>query len=360
MAGNVQYVDSHGASVVGFAFTELLNFRLLSRLKNTGSIRLYRPERPVMLPMGEEPFDVQNLRCQHDRRDESLGAPVSNRGGGAVHCAGAEPIALLLLDEFELRRGDSVVPVGPSGQRLMAFLALQSRPVPRGLASGVLWPDASASRGGANLRTALWRLPAPEGRPLVAVTATHLSLAPAIAVDLHEGVAWADEMLDRHSAPCPSLSEKGARIVLRGDLLPHWDEEWLPSERERFRQLRLHALERLCERLTAEGRYGQALEAGLAAVDIEPLRESGHRAVLRVHVREGNAVEALRTYSAYEYLLAAELGLRPSTAMRRLIEPVLAARAGSGPEPGSSPDRPEPLDVPGARLLDLRLEDAWS
>ncbi|MET8509792.1 Tn3 family transposase [Streptomyces sp. NPDC004787] len=38
------YVDTHGASVVGFAFTELLNFRLLPRLKNIGAIRLYRPD----------------------------------------------------------------------------------------------------------------------------------------------------------------------------------------------------------------------------------------------------------------------------------------------------------------------------
>ncbi|GAA1918274.1 Tn3 family transposase [Streptantibioticus ferralitis] len=37
-------MDTHGASVVGFAFTELLNFRLLPRLKNIGSIRLYRPD----------------------------------------------------------------------------------------------------------------------------------------------------------------------------------------------------------------------------------------------------------------------------------------------------------------------------
>ncbi|WTT89508.1 transposase [Streptomyces sp. NBC_00076] len=50
------YVDTHGASVVGFAFTELLNFRLLPRLKNIGSIRfrytlpgaaLYRGEAAV-------------------------------------------------------------------------------------------------------------------------------------------------------------------------------------------------------------------------------------------------------------------------------------------------------------------------
>jgi TnpA family transposase len=38
-----QYVDTHGASIVGFAFSHLLDFQLLPRLKNIGSARLYRP-----------------------------------------------------------------------------------------------------------------------------------------------------------------------------------------------------------------------------------------------------------------------------------------------------------------------------
>src|SRR5208282_619809 len=38
-----QYTDTHGASVVGFAFSHLLGFQLLPRLKNIGSARLYRP-----------------------------------------------------------------------------------------------------------------------------------------------------------------------------------------------------------------------------------------------------------------------------------------------------------------------------
>jgi len=41
---DTSYVDTHGASVVGFAFTELLGFRLPPRLKNIGTIRLYRPD----------------------------------------------------------------------------------------------------------------------------------------------------------------------------------------------------------------------------------------------------------------------------------------------------------------------------
>lgn len=39
------YTDTHGASVVGFAFTYLLGFRLLPRMKNIGSIRLHRARR---------------------------------------------------------------------------------------------------------------------------------------------------------------------------------------------------------------------------------------------------------------------------------------------------------------------------
>lgn len=68
----------------------------------------------------------------------------------------------------------------------------------------------------------------------------------------------------------------------------------------------------MCERLTALGRYGQAVDAGLAAVQGEPLRESAHRALIAVHLAEGNHAEALRQYRWFRQLLADELGLRPS------------------------------------------------
>jgi DNA-binding SARP family transcriptional activator len=72
------------------------------------------------------------------------------------------------------------------------------------------------------------------------------------------------------------------------------------------------------------GRYGEALLAGLAAVAIEPLRESAHRSVIDVHLAEHNQVEALRQYRAYEQLLRTQLALRPSAELRHLVEEVLA------------------------------------
>jgi TnpA family transposase len=42
--------DTHGASMVGFAFTHLLGYQLLPRLKNIGSARLYRPAADASYP----------------------------------------------------------------------------------------------------------------------------------------------------------------------------------------------------------------------------------------------------------------------------------------------------------------------
>ncbi len=66
------YVATHGASVVGFAFTELLSFRLLPRLKNIGSIRLYRPDDtppglPALGPSLTRPIRWDLIEQQYDQ-----------------------------------------------------------------------------------------------------------------------------------------------------------------------------------------------------------------------------------------------------------------------------------------------------
>jgi DNA-binding SARP family transcriptional activator len=45
-----------------------------------------------------------------------------------------------------------------SSQHLIAFLALQGRPMTRDAAAGALWPDVSEAQAHASLRSAIWRL----------------------------------------------------------------------------------------------------------------------------------------------------------------------------------------------------------
>jgi DNA-binding SARP family transcriptional activator len=223
------------------------------------------------------------------------------------------PIQLGLLKGFELRQDAKPVRLPLSAQRLLAFLALHDRPLQRLYVAGVLWLDSSQEAANASLRTALWRLRRP-GCVLVEATPTELSLADGVIVDLRETAKTAKRVL-AHDGESADLG----MLCVAGDLLPDWYDDWLLVERERFRQLRLHALESLAEDLAAGGQFAAAAEAALAAIAAEPLRESAHRALVRLHLAEGNIGEAIRQYAVYAGLLREELGMEPSPTMQSLV-----------------------------------------
>jgi DNA-binding SARP family transcriptional activator len=232
--------------------------------------------------------------------------------------------SLSLLSAFELTwDGDPVLLPVPA-QRLLAFVALRERPVLRTHAAEKLWLDSTEEHACGSLRTALWRLRRP-GFELVDVTSGRLRLDPHVVVDVRVLVSWARSVLDAgpgFSGELPDVSDLGEAVF--GDLLPDWYDDWLVVERERLRELRIRALERVCEGLTALGSFGQAIEAGLAAVDAEPLRESAHRCLIGVYLAEGNQAEALRGYRLYRDLLHDELALKPSERMEDLVGGLIA------------------------------------
>lgn len=212
-------------------------------------------------------------------------------------------------------------PPALSAQRLLAFLALHERALPRSCVAGSLWPDASEDHAAGNLRSTLWRLGRP-GNHAVETSAGHVELSPLVEIDLREsaalahGVLWGSVSLDETDRVLSALSSP---------LLPSWSEDWVVIERERFCQLRLHALESLCEQLTAAGRHADAIEAGLTAIEGDPLRESAHRALIHAYMAEGNTGTAVRHYHSFRRLLVEELGLEPSPEMKELAQVVAAA-----------------------------------
>ena len=86
-----------------------------------------------------------------------------------------------------------------------------------------------------------------------------------------------------------------------------------------MRQLSLHALEALAHRLLGAARLGEALEAALAAMSMEPLRESAHRLLIEIHLAEGNAAEAIRQFQLCCTMFRDQLGLAPSRQIAELV-----------------------------------------
>ncbi len=226
---------------------------------------------------------------------------------------------LSLLGGFELVCAGSPVRLQMSARRLVAFLALHDRPLLRLYVAGVLWLDTPEQRAYANLRSTLWRLHRCDPG-LVDVAGQELRLSRNVAVDIREAEAAAHRIL----AAAEPDEQRFEPAQLLDDLLPDWYDDWVLLERERFRQVRLHALDTLCERLMTRRRLEEALEVGLAAVAAEPLRESAHRAVVSVHLAEGNTAEAIRQYRLCRRLLKEQLGVEPSPRMHQLFQEVHA------------------------------------
>ncbi len=234
------------------------------------------------------------------------------------------PVTVCLLAGFSLRVCGASVSLSVNAQRLLTLMALQEGPVARLFVAGTLWPESTEERAGANLRSALWRLRRP-GVALLESVGSALRLPDGVTVDLRRAIRCGRRLLDPADPWCPTMAEV-VRLGLTKDVLPDTYEEWATVEREAFRQLRFHALDALCRRLAAQRRYADAVEAGVRAVECEPLRETAHMALISVHLAEGNAPEALRQYDRYRALVGQRLGLEPSSQMKQVVHNLYDAR----------------------------------
>lgn len=242
----------------------------------------------------------------------------------------SQTLCVRLLGRFALLDGPVCVPVPHGSKRVLALLAVRGGAMGRSQVAGMLWPDVTEAQARACLRSALLRLPL-TARNVLQVTSAELALAGTVSVDLRVGQELARRLLDSAVRPAEADLSGVAMAVLAAELLPDWDDDWVVAATEAWRQLRLHALEALATHLAAASRYGQAAEAALAAVAAEPLRESAHRVLIRVHLAEGNRSEAFRQYDRYRRLLATELGVQPTAALHYLLE-----------QPGSQASGPAP------------------
>jgi DNA-binding SARP family transcriptional activator len=221
-----------------------------------------------------------------------------------------------VVGRFEIVQQGASLRSARNSARLVAYLALHPGKQRRVTVASHLWTDATEARASACLRTALWK--ARNDHPsLVDASGPTIQLADAVDVDLHRMVDAAQRLI----ASC-THSELGQLTPgdYTNDLLPDWDEDWLVLERERWRQLRIHALEAIAGNLIGASRFAEAIDVAHMAIAAEPLRESPHHLAIKAHLGERNQYEALRHYDRFVKHLNTELGVGPSSRLRALVE----------------------------------------
>ncbi len=238
-------------------------------------------------------------------------------------------VQVTVLGAFDLLIAGRSVPLPQDGRRLLAYLALHGGPQPVHVPVSVAGPEAAdavdAAAPGVLLR----------GDTAAGAAVT---LAGEVRVDLTEAIAAVRE-LENAGRYRPELLD-----LLRHDVLPGCPDEWAVIERERFRQIRLNALETLCRRLTDAERTDDAIEVGLVAVAADRRRESARRALIEAHLAQGNISDAVAVYDDYVELMRASAGPVPAPEKVGLFQPspawpVLHVRRSALPMIGTVPGR---------------------
>jgi DNA-binding SARP family transcriptional activator len=245
-------------------------------------------------------------------------------------------------------------------KRLFCYLALNAnRPHSREIVSEALWGDRTPAQANRTLRSELYRLR--KGIAAQNEEAARLLVSGATTVQLNtHAVTCHVDILDFQrlgtsaaAQPVELLSGeqadalRSAAALYVAPLMVDFYEDWCLFERQRLHELHMEVLGKLMALETRDGRYAQAIDYGNRILAEEPLMESVHRQVMRLHYNAGNRAAALRQFETCKRLLQEELGVEPMRRTRRIHELILADRidsiAATGP---SEPDEPGPTSEP--------------
>jgi DNA-binding SARP family transcriptional activator len=236
-------------------------------------------------------------------------------------------LSLTLLGGFAVRsevHGPLTLPVRRA-QALLAYLALPPGQVhPREKLTALLWDALPREVARARLRHTLFVIRRSLGAEFRGLSqeADSVSLDPAmVEVD---AVAFERLAASRE----PGAAETAAALY-RGHLLEGLAEretpfeDWLSIQRERLHELALETLARLLRQQTDAVDREAAVRTALRLLELDPLQEPVHRALMRLYRELGRRGAALRQYQECVAMLQRELGVEPEEETKALYRDVV-------------------------------------
>jgi DNA-binding SARP family transcriptional activator len=249
-----------------------------------------------------------------DKRDKSVKNDSAPRLQSADRQTERDPagIRLRLLGSFELGNAGRLP---KKTQALLAYLAMHmGQFIARDQLAALCWSYCGAEQARQNLRQSLSRARAGLGAAAGHWLETSALGVRLVSLDTHEIDVQRFEALSRsESASDLSL----AASLYRGELLAGLDirsepfEEWLAAERARLRSLACDVLLRLATASREQGNLDNAITAAQRLLSMDPLREDGHRMLIKLYAACGRRSEAVRQFETCREVLHRELGVEP-------------------------------------------------
>jgi DNA-binding SARP family transcriptional activator len=236
---------------------------------------------------------------------------------------------------------DSVeIHLSPSVEVLLAYLVLHhGRTISREQLVDLLWGDLDERHAHDCLNTTLWRLKNSlrQNQKLAELTGVQIlqTNSSGDVAFLHTSNCWLDiiEFQESWDRVCQCFGDLDAqnisdlnRIIslYEGDLLEGFDDDWVLSERERFRLIYLSSLAKLMDYYRTHRVPEKSLEYGNRILALDPLREDIHREVMKLYIELGRRAMAIHQYKICYGILLQELNIVPMLETRLLYDELVS------------------------------------
>jgi LuxR family transcriptional regulator, maltose regulon positive regulatory protein len=225
----------------------------------------------------------------------------------------------------------------PADARLVRFLlANLDQPLAEDRIFEALWPELSVESARRSLQVSVSRVrkrldPPGSGSGDSLIQSSNrnyrLALGRRDTVDAEEFSYTATTALAERGEGRRSLLQH-ARSLWAGEPLPE-DRyaDWATAYRERLADQHVAVLTALVELHQQAGEHADAAAAARELVDLDPLNEEGHRALMTAYARTGRRGQALRQYLECRRAMVDTLGVEPAEATSRLQARILAGEA---------------------------------
>ena len=227
------------------------------------------------------------------------------------------------------------------GFALLAYLAHNRRPVPRGHMASVLWADVDESVARARLRRLVYRLETTAGASLIVAKGDNLELRPGrLEVDTLEFASVAQHVLgSQPSAASVDIETLQAWVELASqpllqdlDSLSEAFESWRRARRIDHDQLLGRLLRYMAQWQGFSGDAAAALGTAEKLIRLDPYSEPAYVLMMQLHATQRSVSGVEATYMRCADVLRAEFGIRPSpTTDQAYLALLRTAKELSGP-----------------------------
>ncbi len=225
--------------------------------------------------------------------------------------------------------GKPVAIASKKARALIGYLALrQGTEISRDILTGLLWGERSEGQARASLRQTLSEL-----RRSLPGSGRQAIIASKETVSWAAGSAWIDvTVLETAAGSEDDDALRDAAELIGGELMEGLSigevgfEQWLATERERFRLVAYSIYAQLLERAEQGGRVEEALTFGLKLLSRDPLQEDVHRTLMRLYAAQGRHDAALAQYERCRRELSNQLGVPPAPETEQLARSIRTSR----------------------------------